>query len=426
MPIPITMPALSPTMTEGNLAKWLRAEGDRISPGDVIAEIETDKATMEVEAVDEGVLAKILVGEGSEGVAVNSVIALLLEEGEDEGALESYRAAPAAPAAALSAAADGPAPPPAAAAANAEPLATAAPAGTGDGGRIKASPLARRMALQADIDLAQIAGSGPHGRIVKADIEAVLGRAPAAVAAPAARAPAPAAARSPAAEVPHTNMRRVIARRLTEAKRDIPHFYLSLDCEVDALLELRKTLNGKAAAAEPGHKLSLNDLVIRATALALRKVPEVNVSWTDEVLLKHDAVDLSVAVAVAGGLVTPVIRDADRKGLAEISGEMKELSGRAHEGKLLPEEYQGGTFSISNLGMFGVREFAAVINPPQSAILAVGQALERPVVKDGALATATVMTVTLSVDHRAVDGAVAAGFLAAFRGLVEDPLTMLL
>ena len=416
MPIPITMPALSPTMTEGNLAKWLRAEGDRISPGDVIAEIETDKATMEVEAVDEGVLAKILVGEGSEGVAVNSVIALLLEEGEDEGALESYRAAPAAPPAAL----------PAAAAANAEPLATAAPAGAGDGGRIKASPLARRMALQADIDLAQIAGSGPHGRIVKADIEAVLGRAPAVVAAPAARAPAPAAARSPVAEVPHTNMRRVIARRLTEAKRDIPHFYLSLDCEVDALLELRKTLNGKAEAAEPGHKLSLNDLVIRATALALRKVPEVNVSWTDEVLLKHDAVDLSVAVAVAGGLVTPVIRDADRKGLAEISGEMKELSGRAHEGKLLPEEYQGGTFSISNLGMFGVREFAAVINPPQSAILAVGQALERPVVKDGALATATVMTVTLSVDHRAVDGAVAAGFLAAFRGLVEDPLTMLL
>ena len=427
MPIPITMPALSPTMTEGNLAKWLRAEGDRISPGDVIAEIETDKATMEVEAVDEGVLAKILVGEGSEGVAVNSVIALLLEEGEDEGALESYRAAPAAPAAALPVAADGPAPPPAApAATNAAPLATTAPAGAGDGGRIKASPLARRMALQADIDLAQIAGSGPHGRIVKADIEAVLGRAPAAVAAPAARAPAPAAARPPAAEVPHTNMRRVIARRLTEAKRDIPHFYMSLDCQVDALLELRKTLNGKAEAAELGHKLSLNDLVIRATALALRKVPEVNVSWTDEVLLKHDTVDLSVAVAVAGGLVTPVIRDADRKGLAEISGEMKELAGRAHEGKLLPEEYQGGTFSISNLGMFGVREFAAVINPPQSAILAVGQALERPVVKDGALATATVMTVTLSVDHRAVDGAVGAGFLAAFRGLVEDPLTMLL
>ena len=429
MPIPITMPALSPTMTEGNLAKWLRAEGDRISAGDVIAEIETDKATMEVEAVDEGVLAKILVGEGSEGVAVNSVIALLLEEGEDEGALESYRAAPAAPAAASPAAADGPVPPAAAAATSAAPPVpqTAAPAAGGDGGRVKASPLARRMARQADIDLAQIAGSGPHGRIVKSDIEAVLGRAPAAVAAPAAApAPAPAAARAPAAEVPHTNMRRVIARRLTEAKRDIPHFYLSLDCEVDALLELRKTLNAKVEAAEPGHKLSLNDLVIRAAALALRKVPEVNVSWTDEVLLKHDTVDLSVAVALEGGLVTPVIRDADRKGLAEISREMKELAGRAREGKLLPEEYQGGTFSISNLGMFGVREFAAVINPPQSAILAVGQALERPVVKDGALATATVMTVTLSVDHRAVDGALGAVFLAAFRGLVEDPLTMLL
>ena len=430
MPIPITMPALSPTMTEGNLAKWLRAEGDRISAGDVIAEIETDKATMEVEAVDEGVLAKILVGEGSEGVAVNSVIALLLEEGEDEGALESYRAAPAAPAAASPAAADAPEPPADAAAASAPPPvpATAAPAAGGDGGRIKASPLARRMARQADIDLAQISGSGPHGRIVKADIEAVLGRAPAAVAAPAAAqaAPAPAAARAPAAETPHTNMRRVIARRLTEAKRDIPHFYLSLDCEVDALLELRKTLNGKAEAAEPGRKLSLNDLVIRAAALALRKVPEVNVSWTDEALLKHDTVDLSVAVAVAGGLLTPVIRDADRKGLAEISREMKELAGRAREGKLLPEEYQGGTFSISNLGMFGVREFAAVINPPQSAILAVGQALERPVVKDGALATATVMTVTLSVDHRAVDGALGAEYLAAFRGLVEDPLTMLL
>ena len=429
MPIPITMPALSPTMTEGNLAKWLRAEGDRISAGDVIAEIETDKATMEVEAVDEGVLAKILVGEGSEGVAVNSVIALLLEEGEDEGALESYRAAPAAPAAASPAAADGPAPPADAAAGPAPTVPpTAAPAAGGDGGRIKASPLARRMARQADIDLAQVAGSGPHGRIVKTDIEAVLGRAPAPVAAPGAAqaAPAPAAAHAPAAEVPHTNMRRVIARRLTEAKRDIPHFYLSLDCEVDALLELRKTLNGKAEAAEPGHKLSLNDLVIRAAALALRKVPEVNVSWTDEVLLRHDTVDLSVAVAVAGGLLTPVIRDADRKGLAEISREMKELAGRAREGKLLPEEYQGGTFSISNLGMFGVREFAAVINPPQSAILAVGQALERPVVKDGALATATVMTVTLSVDHRAVDGALGAGYLAAFRGLVEDPLTMLL
>ena len=426
MPIPITMPALSPTMTEGNLAKWLKAEGDQVAPGDVIAEIETDKATMEVEAVDEGVLGKILVNEGTEGVAVNSVIALLLEEGEDDGALADFQAASPAPAVApvepspdadpelLSA----PAPAPAAAPA---PVA-------GDSGRVKASPLARRMAQQANIDLSTVNGSGPHGRVVKADIEAALGKVPAAAAAPAVSPVAAAvAALGPApTEIPHTNMRKVIARRLTEAKQEIPHFYLSLDCEVDKLLELRKTLNAKAEAEDLGYKLSVNDFVIRAAALALRKVPDANVSWTDDVLLKHNVVDLSIAVAIEGGLITPIIRNTDQKGLATISNEIRELAGRAREGKLMPEEYQGGTFSISNLGMFGIREFAAVINPPQSAILAVGRSEERPVVKDGALAIATIMTVTLSVDHRAVDGALGAQYLNAFQGLIEDPLTMLL
>ncbi len=430
MPIPITMPALSPTMTEGNLVKWLKAEGDQVSAGDVIAEIETDKATMEVEAVDEGVLAKILIGEGTEGVAVNSVIALLLEESEDDGAIEGYQAAaPIAPAPAESEPQPEPAPQPApsAPAASSAPATSPAPA-VADGARIKASPLARRMAQQADIDLATVSGSGPHGRIVKADIETALGQAAVAAAVPPIAQTAAASAATSAAptEIPHTNMRRVIARRLTEAKREIPHFYLSLDCEVDKLLELRKTLNAKAEAEDSSYKLSVNDFVVRGAALALRKVPDANVSWTDDLLLKHNVVDMSVAVAIEGGLITPIIRNADQKGLAAISNEMKELAGRAREGKLMPEEYQGGTFSISNLGMFGIREFAAVINPPQSAILAVGRSEERPVVRDGALAIATMMTVTLSVDHRAVDGALAARFLAAFRGLIEDPLTMLL
>ena len=424
MPIPITMPALSPTMTEGNLAKWLKAEGDSVTAGDIIAEIETDKATMEVEAVDEGVLAKILINEGTEGVAVNSVIALLLEEGEEDSALDGYQtAAPPTPAAPAAAAA--PAPPPEPVAVPPAPSVTVAEGA--DGARVKASPLARRMAQQAGLALANVNGSGPQGRVVKADIEAALGKAPAAASIPAA---APAAPTSDGAvaptEIPHTNMRKVIARRLTEAKQQIPHFYLSLDCEVDKLLAMRKELNEKAANEDLGYKISVNDFVIRAAALALRKVPDANVSWTDEVLLKHNVVDVSIAVSIEGGLITPIIRNTDQKGLATISKEMKELAGRAREGKLLPEEYQGGTFSISNLGMFGIREFAAVINPPQGAILAVGRSEERPVVRDGALAVATIMTVTLSVDHRAVDGALGAQYLAAFRGLIEDPLTMLL
>ncbi len=420
MPIPITMPALSPTMTEGNLAKWLKAEGDSVTAGDIIAEIETDKATMEVEAVDEGVLAKILINEGTEGVAVNSVIALLLEEGEEDSALDGYQtAAPPTPAAPAAAAAPALPPEPVAV-----PPATAVTVAEGaDGARVKASPLARRMAQQAGLALANVNGSGPQGRVVKADIEAALGKAPAAASTPA--APTSGGAVAPT-EIPHTNMRKVIARRLTEAKQQIPHFYLSLDCEVDKLLAMRKELNEKAANEDLGYKISVNDFVIRAAALALRKVPDANVSWTDEVLLKHNVVDVSIAVSIEGGLITPIIRNTDQKGLATISKEMKELAGRAREGKLLPEEYQGGTFSISNLGMFGIREFAAVINPPQGAILAVGRSEERPVVRDGALAVATIMTVTLSVDHRAVDGALGAQYLAAFRGLIEDPLTMLL
>ena len=451
MPTQILMPALSPTMTEGKLAKWLKKEGDKVAPGDVLAEIETDKATMEVEAVDEGVIGRLLVAEGTEGVAINTPIALLIGEGESAEAAAGPTAASAPrPTPAPKAAA---APPPAAAAAPSPAVkpapAAAAPAPSpsrGNGaGRIFASPLARRMAQQAGLDLTALRGSGPHGRIVKADVEAaVAGGAPAAR--PAARptpveapAPRPAAKPTPAprpvvelpgmppyTELPHSSMRKVIARRLTEAKQQQPHFYLSIDCELDALLKLRQELNAKAPDGKGAYKLSVNDLVIKAAALALRKVPAANASWTDEAIRLYQRADISVAVAISNGLITPVIRAADQKGLAEISNEMKELAGRAREGKLKPEEYQGGTFSISNLGMYGIREFAAVINPPQGAILAVGAGEQRPIVKDGALAIAMVMTCTLSVDHRAVDGAVGAEFLAAFKKLVEAPLTMLL
>ncbi|MFQ5970684.1 MAG: pyruvate dehydrogenase complex dihydrolipoamide acetyltransferase [Alphaproteobacteria bacterium] len=444
MPIEILMPALSPTMTEGTLAKWLKSVGDEVSSGDVIAEIETDKATMEVEAIDDGVLGKILVDEGTEGVAVNTPIAVVLEEGEDPSALAGFETAAPQPASAPAAeavpapapAAPTPAAAPAAPAAPAQPIAPTpspapvSPPSDGDG-RIFASPLARRMAQEAGIDLAQVKGTGPHGRVVRADIEAFQVAAPA-VAAPA-LAPAP-VARAPATEipmvgepefelVPHTTMRKIIARRLTEAKQTVPHFYVTMDCEIDRLLEIRKELNDRADGA---YKLSVNDFVIRTAALALRQVPAANASWSEEGTKRYLRADISVAVAIEGGLVTPVIRAADAKGLREISQEMKELSGRAREGKLLPEEYQGGTFSVSNLGMFGVREFGAIINPPQGCILAVGAGEKRSVVKDGALAIATVMSCTVSVDHRVVDGAVGAEFLAAFKKLIEDPLAMLL
>ncbi len=442
MAISVLMPALSPTMTEGKLATWLVAEGDKISAGDVIAEIETDKATMEVEAVDEGVLGKIIVAGGTDNVAVNAPIAVILEEGEDAGSVDmdavagSGGPAPKAeakpePAAAAAAAAPAPAAP--------APKAAPAPApAVSSGDRVFASPLARRMAEQAGLDLGQITGSGPNGRIVKHDIEqAIAGgtgkAAPAAAPAPAAVAQAPVpslgAAPSPDVpglpdfdEIPNTNMRKVIAKRLTESKQFAPHFYLTVDCEIDALLNVRKELNAKL----DGEKVSVNDLVIKASAQALKKVPAANASWTDEAIRIFKSVDISVAVAIEGGLITPVIRGAQNKGALDIAREMKDLASRARDGKLMPEEYQGGTFSISNLGMFGIKDFCAVINPPQGAILAIGAGEQRPVVKDGALAVATVMSCTLSVDHRVVDGAVGAEFLAAFKKLIEDPLTMLL
>ena len=432
MPIEILMPALSPTMTEGNLAKWLKKEGDEVHSGDVLAEIETDKATMEVEAVDDGKIGKILVPEGTQGIKVNEPIALLLGEDEDASALKRVAATVVQPAPAAS-------PPPPV---SAEPAPAVPPPakdrGNGDG-RILASPLARRMAQQAGLDLAAIRGSGPQGRIVKSDIEAALS--------PARAAPTPVPARAPAApqpvsvtpvlskervaalagnppytERPLNAMRRVIARRLTESKQTVPHFYLTIDCEIDALLKIRGELNAKSDA----YRISVNDFVIRAAALALRQVPAANASWSDEAILLWDTVDIAVAVALDDGLITPIVKAADRKGLAAIAHETKDLAARARAGKLKLEEFQGGTFSISNLGMYGVREFAAVINPPHGGILAVGAGEQRPVVKNGTLTVATVMSCTLSCDHRAVDGAIGAQFLSAFRKLVEDPLTMLL
>ena len=432
MPIEILMPALSPTMTEGNVTKWLKREGEEVHSGDVLAEIETDKATMEFEAVDDGRLGKILVPDGAQGIKVNQPIALLLGEGEDASALEKLDVS--APQTVTA--------PPAQAPAKARSTPEAPPAPARGNGRIFASPLARRMAQQAGLDLAAIAGSGPQGRIVKADIEAALSadRGAPAITRPvvqpqsaplAAPAAAPALSKErvlalsgnpPYTERPLTAMRRVIARRLTESKQTVPHFYLTVDCEIDELLKFRAELNGKSDA----YRISVNDFVIRAAALALRQVPAANASWSDEAILLWDTVDIAVAVALEDGLITPIVKSADRKGLATIANETKDLAARARAGKLKLEEFQGGTFSISNLGMFGVRDFAAVINPPQGGILAVGAGEQRPVVKNGALGIATVMSCTLSCDHRAVDGAVGAQFLGAFKKLVEDPLTMLL
>ena len=457
MPIKILMPALSPTMEEGNLARWLVKEGDTVSSGDVIAEIETDKATMEVEAVDEGKVGKILVPEGSEGVKVNEVIALLLEEGEDASSLDGVAKADAAPAKAEAPAkseAAAKSEPSAPAAAQQTAPAKAAPAPAGDKGeRIFASPLARRLAAQDGLDLAAISGSGPHGRIVKRDVDEALksgtGRkgaeAPKAAAAdkPAAAAQAPkAAAPSGMADsqvlklfeegsyevVPHDNMRKTIAKRLTESKQTVPHFYLTVDCELDALLALRAQLNDAAPKdkdGKPAYKLSVNDMVIKAHALALKAVPAANASWTDGGMLVHKHADVGVAVAIDGGLITPIIRRADEKTLSAISNEMKDLAGRARSRKLQPQEYQGGTTSVSNLGMFGIKDFAAVINPPHATILAVGAGEQRAVVKNGALAIATVMSVTLSTDHRAVDGARGAELMSAFRQFIESPMSML-
>ncbi len=440
MPINITMPALSPTMEEGNLAKWLVKEGDQVSAGDVIAEIETDKATMEVEAVDEGTVGKIVVPEGTAGVKVNALIAVLLEDGEDAGAIDTAAASPAPAAAAAPAEAAAAAAPAAAASAPAGPAPVA-----NDGSRIFASPLARRLAKLNSLDLAALTGTGPHGRIVKRDIAAAIsagtGKAAPAADAPKAAAAAPALAAGPSADqvlnlfdedsyelVPHDGMRKTIAKRLTESKQTIPHFYVSVDCELDALLALRAQLNGAAATdkdGKPAYKLSVNDMTIKALALALRDVPDANVSWTDENMVMHKHADVGVAVSIPGGLITPIIRRAEEKSLSVISNEMKDLGKRAKERKLKPEEYQGGTTAVSNMGMMGVKDFSAVVNPPHATILAVGAGEKRAVVKDDAVAIATVMTVTLSTDHRCVDGALGAQLLGAFKGYIENPMSML-
>lgn len=447
MPINITMPALSPTMEEGNLAKWLVKEGDTVKSGDVIAEIETDKATMEVEAVDEGVVAKIVVPAGTESVKVNALIAILAADGEDVSAAASgSAAAPKAEAAPAKAEAPAEAPQAAAPAPQAAPAAAQAPAKSG-GQRTFASPLARRLAKEAGIDLSSVSGSGPHGRVVKSDIEkaAAGGSAkPASAAAPTAGSAAPAAA-APAPRgqsdeailknfaegsyelVPHDGMRKTIAKRLQESKQTIPHFYVSVDCELDALLSLRAQLNAAAPEKDgkPAYKLSVNDMVIKALALALRDVPEANVSWTEANMVKHKHSDVGVAVSIPGGLITPIVRSAELKSLSAISNEMKDLGARAKGRKLKPEEYQGGTTAVSNMGMMGVKNFAAVVNPPHATILAVGAGEERVVVKKGEMKIANVMTVTLSTDHRAVDGALGAELLGAFKRYIENPMGML-
>ena len=422
----ILMPALSPTMTEGTLSRWLKKEGEPIHAGDVIAEIETDKATMEVEAVDEGVLGKILVADGTQGVKVNEPIAVLVAEGEQVPA-----APPVTPPVGRNRAAGSAATPatPAPASKSGNGEARGMPSGSRpEGDRTFVSPLAKRMAQQAGIDLAALKGSGPSGRIVKADIDAALQKGPPAAAPAAARAPTPSVAiAAPHRLVPHSSIRKVIARRLTESKSTIPHFYVSMDIEIDALIRLMNDLNAKAPKEGPGaYAITINDLVIKASAATMQRVPTVNASWTDEGTALYDDIDISVAVAIPDGLITPIVRKADQKGLATISREMKDLATRARAGKLKPEEFQGGGFSISNMGMFGVSQFAAVINPPQSAILAVAAGQKRPVVKNDSLAVATVMTCTLSVDHRVVDGALGAQWLREFKRIVEDPLSLLL
>lgn len=432
MPVEILMPALSPTMEEGTLAKWLKQEGDSIAAGDVIAEIETDKATMEYEAVDEGTMGRILVPEGTEGVKVNTPIAVLL--GEGESAADIDKMAPAAASTAVPPPAATPAADKAEAAAPSAAAAPAPAASTGaDGGRIFASPLARRIAAQKGLDLAQITGSGPRGRIVKADVESAQAQPakPAAAAAPAAMPAGPDAEAvmrmyegREFEEVALDGMRRIIAQRLTEAKQTIPHFYLRRDIRLDALLALRSQMN---KALEPREvRLSVNDFIIKACALALQQVPDANAVWAGDRILKLKPSDVAVAVAIEGGLFTPVLKDADTKSLAQLSGEMKDLATRARARRLAPQEYQGGSFAISNLGMFGIDNFDAVINPPHGAILAVGAGVKKPVVNaDGELDVATVMSVTLSVDHRVIDGALGAELLAAIRDLLENPLGML-
>jgi pyruvate dehydrogenase E2 component (dihydrolipoamide acetyltransferase) len=454
MPTNILMPALSPTMEKGNLARWLKKEGDKIKSGDILAEIETDKATMEYEAVDEGTLAKIVVPEGTQDVAVNSVIAVLAAEGEDVKAAAAG-AAKSAPAA--SAPHPAPTAPPSprgggisapAAASNPSPqsgeggAAKAAPGGaTSHGNRTFSSPLARRLAKEANIDLGRVSGSGPHGRVIARDIEdAKSGKGVAKPGAAAAAAPGAAVAPSLSDQqilslyepgsyelVPHDGMRRTIAQRLTASVQTVPHFYETMDCDIGRLMVAREEINAAAPKdkdGKPAYKLSVNDFVIKALALALQRVPDANVSWTESSMLEHKHSDVGVAVALPGGLITPIVRNAESKSLSVISNEMRDLAERARARKLKPHEYQGGTTTVSNLGMFGIKDFTAVINPPQSTILAVGAGEERAVVRNGALAVATIMSVTLSCDHRAVDGALGAELIVAFKKLIENPVMM--
>ncbi|HZL61069.1 MAG TPA: pyruvate dehydrogenase complex dihydrolipoamide acetyltransferase [Pseudolabrys sp.] len=439
MPTNILMPALSPTMEKGNLARWLKKEGDKIKSGDIIAEIETDKATMEYEAVDEGTLAKIVVPEGTQDVAVNAVIAVLAGEGEDvKAAASGAKSAPTAKAATTPAPAKPTTPSVAASAPSAakppvQPV-SAQPAGTN---RIFSSPLARRLAKDANVDLNRIEGSGPHGRVIARDIDAAKSgkglRAPGATpaAAPMTTSPSDAQVRALYEDgsydfVPHDQMRKIIAQRLTLSKQTIPHFYLTLDCDIGKLMTAREEINAAAPVKDgkPAYKISINDFVIKALALALQRVPDANVTWTDAGMLHHKHSDVGVAVAIPGGLITPVVRQAEAKSLSTISNEMKDYAARARTRHLKPQEYQGGSCAISNLGMYGIKDFAAVINPPHATILAVGAGEERAVVRNGALAVATIMTVTLSTDHRAVDGALGAEMLGAFKKLIENPVMM--
>jgi pyruvate dehydrogenase E2 component (dihydrolipoamide acetyltransferase) len=449
MPINILMPALSPTMEKGNLAKWLKKEGDKVKSGDVIAEIETDKATMEVEAVDEGTIARIVVPEGTQDVPVNDVIAVLAGDGEDVKAAGATAGAAKPAAAPAPAKAEAPAPQPAAPTAAApapapKPAAAPAPASpapqTNGQGRIFSSPLARRLAKEAGIELGRINGSGPHGRVIARDVEEA--RSGKGLKAPAA-APGAGPAIAPSMSdkqilalfepgsyeiVPHDGMRRTIAQRLTASIQNVPHFYLTIDCDIGKLLAAREEINAAAPKdkeKKPLYKISVNDFVIKAMAVALQKIPNCNVSWTEGGMVKHKHSDVGVAVAMPGGLITPIIRKAEAKTLSTISNEMKDFAARARARKLKPEEYQGGTTAVSNLGMYGINHFTAVINPPHATILAVGTSEERPVVRAGKIEIAHMMSVTLSCDHRAIDGALGAELIGAFRQLIENPVMMM-
>jgi pyruvate dehydrogenase E2 component (dihydrolipoamide acetyltransferase) len=465
MPVNILMPALSPTMEKGNLAKWLKKEGEKVKPGDVIAEIETDKATMEYEAIDEGTLAKIVVPEGTQDVPVNQLIAVLAEEGEDVKAAAAGAEKNAAPAAKPAAPAPTPASAPAPVAsgetrpseASREPQAQIPrpaegaravvskgeiPVAAAHGAdRVFSSPLARRLAKDVGIDLARLRGSGPHGRVIARDVEAAKsGKGLTAPTAATSAAAAPLAVQIPADDkiralfepdsyevVPHDNIRKVIARRLLEAKLTIPHFYLTVDCNIDKLVAAREEINaaaGKDKEGKPAYKISVNDFVIKALALALQRVPDANVTWTEAAMLRHRHSDIGVAVSIPGGLITPVIRKAEQKPLSAISNEMKDFAARARARKLKPEEYQGGSSAVSNLGMYGVKEFYAIINPPHATILSVGAGEERAVVRNGKIEAAHLMTVGLATDHRAVDGALGAVLLSAFKALIENPVMM--